>query len=204
MKVEKSKLLLPLNIQMFADGDGGNGDGGNPPEPKTYSEDEYKKIQDELSKMKASFDKASSDLAEEKKQNKAKMSEDEKRKVEDEEKQKRFDEMETKLKKYELKASLSKCFEETEIDEIVEAVVSNDTSKLAELISKSQEAYKKKVQDEAKKEFSKSAKIPGGNGSGDDNEDENTKLIQELAKAQSGGNKATHDNKAWDNYKTRH
>ena len=203
MKVEKSKLLLPLNIQMFADGDGGNGDGGNPPEPKTYSEDEYKKIQDELSKMKASFDKASSDLAEEKKKNKAKMSEDEKRKVEDEEKQKRFDEMETKLKKYELKASLSKCFEETEIDDIVEAVVSNDTSKLAELISKSQESYKKKVQDEAKKEFSKSAKIPGGNG-GDDDKDENTKLIEELAKNQSSGNKTTHDNKAWDNYKNRH
>ena len=204
MKVEERKLLCPLNIQMFADGDGGEGEGGNPPAPKTYSEEEMKKVQEELSKMKASFDKASSDLAEEKKKNKAKMSEDEKKKVEDEEKQKRFDELETKLKKYELKASLSKCFEETEIDEIIEAIVSNDTAKLAELISKSNEAYKKKVQDEAKKEFSKSAKIPGGNGSGDDNEDENTKLIQELAKAQSGGNKATHDNKAWDNYKNRH
>ena len=102
-----------------------------------------------------------------------------------------------------MKASLSKCFEETEIDGIVDAVISNDTSKLAELISKSQEAYKKKVQDEAKKEFSKSAKIPGGNG-GDDDSDENTKLIKELAEAQSKGNKATHDNKAWDNYKNRH
>lgn len=203
MKVEERKLLLPLNIQMFADGDGGTGDGGNPPAPKTYSEEEYKKLQDELNKMKNSFDKASSDLAEEKKKNKAKMSEDEKRKADDEEKQKRFDEMETKLKKYELKASLSKCFEETEIDEIVDAVVSNDTNKLAELISKSHEAYKKKVQDEAKKEFSKSAKIPGGNNSGEDG-DENSKMIEELAKAQSGGNKSVNNNKAWDNYKTRH
>lgn len=203
MKVEKSKLLLPLTIQMFADGDSGEGEGGNPPAPKTYSEDEYKKIQEELSKMKASFDKASSDLAEEKKKNKAKMSEDEKRKADDEEKQKRFDEMETKLKKYELKASLSKCFEETEIDEIIEAIVLNDTTKLADLISKSHEAYKKKVQDEAKKEFSKSAKIPGGNNEGED-DDENSKAIAELAKTQSGGNKTVHENKAWDNYKNRH
>ena len=201
MKVEK-KLLLPLNIQLFADGDGGNGgDGGNPPAPKTYSEEEYKKLQDELGKMKASFDKASSDLADEKKKNKAKMSEDEKKKLEDEEKDKKFKEMETELNKLKLKNSLSKTFEESEIEGIVEAIVSNDTAKLAELIVKSHEEFKKKTMEEAKKEFSKSSNIPGGSGDGKD-DDEETKKISELAKQQSA-KKATTENKAWDNYKSR-
>lgn len=33
---ERKKLLLPLDIQMFAEGDGEGGDGN----PKTYSEEE--------------------------------------------------------------------------------------------------------------------------------------------------------------------
>lgn len=202
MKVEK-KLLLPLNIQLFADGDGGNGgDGGNPPAPKTYSEEEYKKLQDELGKMKASFDKASSDLADEKKKNKAKMSEDEKKKLEDEEKDKKFKEMETELNKLKLKNSLSKTFEESEIEGIVEAIVSNDTAKLADLIVKSHEEFKKKTMEEAKKEFSKSSNIPGGSGDGKEDDDENTKTVAELAKTQSS-KKPTTENKAWDNYKSR-
>lgn len=205
MKVEK-KLLLPLNIQLFADGgDGGNGDGGNggnPPAPKTYSEEEYKKLQDEYAKMKASFDKASSDLADEKKKAKAKMSDDEKKKLEDDEKDKKFKEMETELNKLKLKTSISKSFEESEVDGIVEAIISNDVSKLSELIVKSHEDFKKKTMEEAKKEFSKSSKIPGGDG-GNDGDDEETKKISELAKQQSA-KKATTENKAWDNYKTRH
>lgn len=198
MKVEK-KLLLPLNIQLFADGEG-EGEGGT---PKTYSEEEYKKIQEDYAKMKASFDKASSELAEEKKRNKAKMSEDEKRKADDEEKQKQFDEMSKKLKRFELKASLSKSFADTEIDDIVEAIIENDSNKLAELISKSHEEYKKKVTEEAKKTFSKSSKVPGGNGEGQDDEDEKTKLIEELAKSQSK-DKTNSNNTAWSNYKSRH
>lgn len=198
MKVEK-KLLLPLNIQLFADGEG-EGEGGT---PKTYSEEEYKKIQEDYAKMKASFDKASSELAEEKKRNKAKMSEDEKRKADDEEKQKQFDEMSKKLKRFELKASLSKSFADTEIDDIVEAIIENDSNKLAELISKSHEEYKKKVTEEAKKTFSKSSKVPGGNGEGQDDEDEKTKLIEDLAKSQSK-DKTNSNNTAWGNYKSRH
>ena len=198
MKVEK-KLLLPLNIQLFADGEG-EGEGGT---PKTYSEEEYKKIQEDYAKMKASFDKASSELAEEKKRNKAKMSEDEKRKADDEEKQKQFDEMSKKLKRFELKASLSKSFADTEIDDIVEAIIENDSNKLAELISKSHEEYKKKVTEEAKKTFSKSSKVPGGNGEGQDDEDEKTKLIEDLAKSQSK-DKTNSNNSAWSNYKSRH
>lgn len=197
MKVEK-RLLLPLNIQLFAE-EGGD-EGGS---PKTYTEEEYKKIQDDFAKMKSAFDKASSELADEKKKNKAKLSEEEKKKAEDEEKQKQFEEMSTKLKKFELKSSLSKVFNENEIDGVIDAIISNDTNKLAELISKSQEEFKKKTTEEAKKQFSKTAKIPGGDDSDDDGADENTKLVQELAKNQSL-NKAGAKNTAWDNYKTKH
>ena len=197
---EMKKMLLPLNIQLFAEE---GGDNGGDPAPKTYSEEEYKKIQDEFAKMKASFDKASSELAEEKKKNKAKLSEEEKKKADDEEKQRQFEEMSTKLKKFELKASLSKTFDETEIDDIVDSIISNDINKLCELINKSKENYQKKVTEEAKKQFSKTAKVPGGNGGQDDETDENTKLIQNLAKSQSSAN-TEKKNTAWDNYKAKH
>lgn len=193
MKVER-KILLPLrlNIQQFAE-DGGEGGASA---PKTYSEEEYNKIQAELSKYKASFDKASSELAEEKRKSKAKMTEDEKKAQEDAEKEAKFNEMAKELQKFKLKSSLGKVFEGENLDNVVEAIVSNDLNKVTEIIVKTQEEFKTKTTEELKQQFSKSSKIPGGVGGDDDSDDD---LIKNLAKKQSS-KKAKAENDAWKNY----
>lgn len=109
---DKQKQLITLNIQLFAEGE--NGQGGNDNPPKTYSEEEY-------NKLKASFDKASSELAEAKKQAKAKMSEDEKKAQEQDEINKRLAEYESKFEDYALKEELMKgnVFTNEEIESII-------------------------------------------------------------------------------------
>lgn len=193
MKVErKISLPLRLNIQQFAE-DGGE---GGADAPKTYSEEEYNKIQAELSKYKASFDKASSELAEEKRKSKAKMTEDEKKAQEDAEKEAKFNEMAKELQKFKLKSSLGKVFEGENLDNVVEAIVDNDLNKVTEIIVKTQEEFKTKTTEELKQQFSKSSKIPGGVSSDDDNDDD---VIKNLAKKQSS-KKAKAENDAWKNY----
>ena len=184
---ERKKFLVPLNIQMFADGDEG-GDGN----PKTYSEEEY-------NKMKAAFDKASSELAEAKKKEKAKMSEEEKKKAESEEKDKEFESVKKELKQMKLSKSLSKVFTEAEeCEAIAQALIDDDTDKVVELISKSQENFRKKVEEEAKSKFSKSAKVPGAADSDDGGE--NSKFA-ELAKKKSTKVEANDDK--WNKFKGR-
>lgn len=184
--------MLPLNIQMFADGDSGS-DGGTET-PKTYSEEEY-------NKMKAAFDKASSELAEAKKKEKAKMSEEEKKKAELEEKNKEFENMKKELKQMKLSKSLSKVFTEAEECEgIVNAFIEDDLDKAIELIVKSQDNFKKKVEEEAKKKFSSSATIPGATGNGNDGSGDTSK-IAELAKKKS--TKVEDKGDAWEKFKNR-
>ena len=183
-------LPLKLNIQMFADGEGDDEGKGDPNPPKTYSEEEYLK-------MKSAFDKASSELAEAKKKEKAKMSEEEKKKAEDDEKAKKFSDMEKELSMLKMEKTLSKTFDEKTTKEVSEAIISSDTEKLVELIFKSQEEFKKKVMEEAKKEFSKQGKIPGAQ---DDGEGGNSKFA-DLAKKKSAKPEEKKD--AWANYKQR-
>lgn len=186
------KLPLKLDIQMFAEGDDGKGgDDPNPPQPKTYSEEEYKKMKD-------AFDKASSELAEAKKKEKAKMSEEEKKKAELEEKDKKFSDMEKELTMLKMEKTLSKTFDEKTTKEVSEAIVTSDTEKLVDLIFKSQEEFRKRVMEEAKAEFSKKGKIPGASDSGSDGD--NSK-IAELAKKKS--TKVESKTDAWDKYKNR-
>ena len=69
----KQGLKFPLSIQMFAEGgdDEGGNDDDKTPQPKTYSEEEFLKL-------KKSFDTTASELAQMKKANKEKLSEQEK------------------------------------------------------------------------------------------------------------------------------
>lgn len=186
---------LRLNIQQFAD-DPAQGE-GQQQQPKTYTEEEYNKAQAEIAKYKASFDKASSELAEAKKEQRARLSEEQQKAIEEAERQKKIEDLEKSVKKYELKDSLSKSFTVPQAEELSNAIIEGDFAKVTGLIVKYNDEFMKTALENAKKEFSKSAKVPGGNdGDGEDD------VIANLAKSQSQS--ATKENKNWDNYKQRH
>ena len=158
MKSETTQKFIPFNLQLFAEGEDGNGgNGGGTPQPKTYSEEEY-------NKLKASFDKTSSELAEAKKQAKAKMSEDEKKAQEQDEINKRLAEYESKFEDYALKEELLKgnIFTNEEIEDVIKQ--KNDKpallKKIVELFNSKVENIKK----EAVADFMKSSNVGGGNG----------------------------------------
>ena len=162
MKSETTQKFIPLNIQLFAENDPNNdngGNGGGNPQPKTYSEEEY-------NKLKASFDKTSSELAEAKKQAKAKMSEDEKKAQEQDEINKRLADYESKFEDYALKEELMKgnVFTNEEIESIIKQ--KNDKPSLLKTVV---ELFNKKVEDikkQAVADFMKSSDVGGGSGSG--------------------------------------
>lgn len=158
-----------INIQFFAEGDeGGEGNQGNP--PKTYSEEDYQKL-------KSSFDKTSSELAELKKQMKGKLSEDEKKAQEQEEINQKLRDYESKFEDFELKDELMKAniFTSDEVDKIV---AKKESKK--ELLNSVISLVNQKIE-EAKKtavaEFMRSSDTSGGSGGNGKNTDKDVEAF---------------------------
>ncbi len=165
MKIETTRKMIPLNVQLFAEpnnDNGGNG-GGNDPQPKTYSEEEY-------NKLKASFDKTSSELAEAKKREKAKMSEEEKKTQEQEEVNKKLAEYESKFEDYALKEELLKgnIFTTEEIDKVIKA--KNDKPALLKTIMELFNSKVDNIKKEAVADFMKSSNVGGGHAKGNNSD----------------------------------
>lgn len=158
MKSETTqKLRFPLNIQLFADPNPsgeGDGNGGNDTPPKTYSEQEYLKL-------KSSFDKVSSEVADLKKQAKAKMNDDEKKAQEQKEK----DEILASTKKELLSIKLSKefmiaGFDEETTNKIVEAYNDNDAVAFARTLSTCIKTLVENARKEEQIQFQRSSTMP--------------------------------------------
>lgn len=153
-KLQKFKF----NLQLFAE------DGGEPnqePPKQKYSDEEYEKL-------KASFDKSASELADLKKQLKTKMTDEEKKAEEEKARQVEFEKMQKELSTMKVKTKLAGAFEEAEIEELSNLIIEGNVEKLVEKLVASRTAYKTKIYEEAKKEFQHSAKVPGGGNSGND------------------------------------
>ena len=170
LQAKKKGMLFDLDIQLFADpnpsGDGGNnGDGGNPnpdnnPKQK-YSDEDYLKL-------KANFDKTSSEIAELKKQLKGKQTDEEKKAEEEATRQKEVDDLKKEVATYKIKNSLQESFEKDEVEKLTKAIIDGDVDSLVKNLVDMRKAYKDKVYAQAKEEFSSSAKIPGGSGNSDE------------------------------------
>ena len=163
MKDLKKHFKLPLNIQLFTEpNEGGNGGegGGTDPKPKTYTEEEYKKLKD-------SFDKSASELAELKKRERERLTDEEKKLKEQEEKDAEYQSMKSRIEDYELKNQLIKdnTFTSEEADSIIKEKA--DSSKMLEVIVS---LIKNKVEEAvkiAKADFMKSSDVDGSNGGSD-------------------------------------
>lgn len=188
MKSETTQMKFPFNIQLFAENEPNNdngGNGGNDNPPKTYSQEEY-------NKLKASFDKASSEVADLKKQAKAKMSEEEKKAQEQDEINKKLADYESKFEDYALKEELMKgnVFTSEEIESIIKE--KNDKPTLLKTMVS---LFNKKVEDikkQAVADFMKSSDVGGGNGSGN--------AIDKDVQAFINGNKNDRTSKARERY----
>lgn len=148
------------DLQLFAEpGEGGSSEEQTPPKQK-YSDEEYEKL-------KAMFDKEVSEKASLKKQLKDKQTEEEKKQTEEAEKKAQVEQMQKELSTLKIERKLASDFDEEEIKELGGLITSGDTDKLVDALVKIRQAYKKKVLEEAKAEFSKSADLPGGGGNDD-------------------------------------
>lgn len=161
----KKSMLFDLDIQLFAEPNPTPSEepakDENPKDKQKYSDEDYLKL-------KANFDKTSSEIAELKKQLKSKQTDDEKKAEEEQNRQKEMDDLRKEVASYKIKSSLQDGFEKEEVDKLLKSIIEGDTDSLVKNLVEIRKAYKEKIYAQAKEEFSKSAKIPGGNGGGDE------------------------------------
>ena len=176
----KKTDFLKLNLQLFAEGEPGADDkgGGQEPPKNKYSDEDYEKL-------KALFDKEVSEKANLKKQLKDKQTEDERKAEDEKEKNAETERMKQELATLKIERKLVQNFTEDEIKVLSPLIISGDTDKLVEQLVKLREDYKKRVLDEAKKEFSKSADLPGGSGDDDNVPSEVQSYIDKKKKTSS-------------------
>lgn len=156
------KQLIPLNIQMFADGEGGVGNDT----PKTYSQEDYDKLNAELEKFKKANDNLSKENAEHKRKAKEKLSEEEKLA----QAQKEKDEALANAQKELLSIKISKefivaGFDEKTTENLVKSFTEKDGVEFAKDLSLHIKTLIENVRKEEQLKFSQSSTIPP-NGSG--------------------------------------
>lgn len=179
--MEKKTLLnhFPLNIQLFADNggepNGGNGDGGTP--PITYTQAEY-------DKLKASFDKTSSELAKYKKEAKDKLTEEEQAKKLQEEKDQRLAELELRVLTGDMSSELLPLFGKDSTSKIIDAYKKGDMVELCKVITAEANNVIQSKESEWKTKFQQSTPTPpAGNGANDGISESVKRLVESRNKA---------------------
>jgi len=166
LQAKKKGLLFDLDIQMFAEPSSNDPNPNNDPNPDNTPKQKYS--DEDYLKLKANFDKTSSEIAELKKQIKSKQTDDERKAQEEAEKQQEMDNLKKEVATYKIEKTLLESFDKEEVEKLSKAIVDNDVDSLIKSLVEIRKAYKDKIYNEAKEEFSKSSKIPGGNGDSDD------------------------------------
>ena len=170
-KLNNKPLLVPLQLQLFAEDNGNNGNngdngagnnGGQEPPKQKYSDEEYLKLEQ-------AFDNSASEIANLKKQIKAKQTDEEQKAQAQAEKEAEIENMRKELTSIKTKAQLMKVFDEKDADTLTQCIVDNDTTKLLENLVNIYNANITKVKDQAKQEFLQSAHIPGSSTGNEEN-----------------------------------
>ena len=158
--MEKTKKLMPLNIQLFAEnGDGGQG--GDPSTPKTYTQEEVDKINAELEKIRKANNDLSKENAEHKRKAKEKLSEEEKIA----QAQKEKDEALATAQKELLQIKLSKeylvaGFDEETVNQLVKSFTEEDGVQFAKTITNCIKKLVENVRKEEQIKFQQSGTVP--------------------------------------------
>lgn len=152
------KRILPLNLQLFSEG-------GDPEPPKTYTQEEYDKLLQEVEKQKKEKDKYSKELSDFKKKEKEKLTEEEKL-IEE---QKLKDEELSNTKKELLTIKMSKelmtiGFDEKTITTILESYNKGDGVEFAKTLSTNILTLIENVRKEEQTKFQQSGVTPPNGG----------------------------------------
>ena len=155
---EKKKLLFLLDIQLFADGEGGDdaGDAGddNDAGKETVS--------------KAMYDKSAAEISRLKKELKSRMTAEEQAKQVQAEKDQQIKELMDYRTKMQLISGMTESFGKESAEKIAEAIITSDPMKIAESITKAYASSTKALNDELSQLKLASMDKPGeGNNSGD-------------------------------------
>lgn len=152
------KLSLGKNLQLFAEG----GEGGDSGETTTtFTQEEMSKIQAELDKQKKEKDKYAKELAELRKLQKDKLSEEEKKAQEQKEKDEEFVKMQKELLSIKIsKEFMVAGFDENATKKIVETFTNGDSIEFAKEISNQIKLLIENVRKEEKTKFQQSSIIP--------------------------------------------
>lgn len=133
----KFAFKFPLNIQLFADDEGGEGaDGGDGGKD------------DEITISKKQYDKNLSEISRLKKELKAKMTDEEKFNIAQKEKDEKIKELTDFKTKSTLTSGLIESFGKESAEKIADAIIEGDPSKIAEIVAKSYATATKGLQDE--------------------------------------------------------
>lgn len=149
--------LLPLNIQMFAEGE----DGGSEETPKTYSQEDMDKIIAERDKLKQANDNLSKENADHKRKAKEKLSEEEKKAQAQQEKDKQLEEAQKELLSIKMSKELVLAgFDDKTTNDIIESFNAGDNVEFAKTLAKCINSLVDKVRKEEKEKFQQGAKVP--------------------------------------------
>lgn len=178
----KKLFRYPLNIQLFAEG---NGDGeGNGSTPQDNHESKETPSKEAYEKLKNEFDKTASELAKIKREQKAKMSEDEKLKAEQQEREAHYQELERKVLKSDMQNELiNSGLDNKSISKILDEYFKDEKPNvinLCKIIAQEVSSNIKTIKEQAKDEFQRSSTLPP---SGDS--DKKDQFIQGLIKSNS-------------------
>lgn len=148
--------FLPVGkyLQLFADEGNANGSDGNNTdgsEKETYTKDEYESLKNQLKKFKDSNDKLSSELAQKKKAERDKLSQEEKDAEARKEKDAEYEQMKNELNSIKMKNELLNCgIEDKAMSSLIEVINDGNPIEISKQIASIVKAQVEKKEKELK------------------------------------------------------
>ncbi len=191
--MKNTDTILPLNIQLFAEGEGGEADAeisADETSAETTGNSEVDSLKATVDKLKKALSNANAESADYKRKLKSKQTEDEARAEEEAEKDKRYADLERRLAISENKSAFANIgFSAENAQKAAEAFADRDFDGLSNCIA----SFKAEFEKQIKAEIAKSAPKLGGNSSTKTAEEKNIEYAKARGEARAKSNQASAD-----------
>lgn len=188
----KNTEIIPLDIQLFAEGNGAEGEASSDEtEPENATDNkELDDLKATVDKLKKALSNANTESAEYRRKLKSKQTEDEQRAEAEAEKDKKFADLERRLAISENKSAFANIgFTAENAQEAAEAFADKDFERLSNCIS----TFKAELEKQIKAEIAKSAPKLGGNSATKTAEEKNIEYAKARGEARAKSNQLSAD-----------